>query len=188
MAVEKAIRGGADVVQLRDKNLSDEEFLAMAKDLLKITRRYDVPLILNDRPYAVKASGADGLHMGQEDGSLAWARSIVGEGKIVGCSTHNHEQAEAAEKEGFDYIGVGPVFSTPTKPHYEPVGLELVRFAANNIHVPFVAIGGIDIKNVEDVLKAGARTVAVVRAIMASDDPEAAAKAFAGKMGARSIG
>jgi thiamine-phosphate pyrophosphorylase len=153
-----------------------------------VTRAYGVPLILNDRPYAVKASGADGLHLGQDDGSLAWARSIVGQERIVGRSTHSPEQALEAEKEGFDYIGVGPVFATPTKPSYEPVGLEFVKFAAQRIHTPFVAIGGIDLGNIEQVLKAGAHTVAVVRALMGSADPETAAKAFTGKMGARSIG
>ena len=110
------------------------------------------------------------------DGSLENARRVLGDQAIIGRSTHSQAQALAAEAEGFDYIGVGPVFSTPTKPAALPVGLDLVRFAAKNIHVPFVAIGGIDSGNVEEVRQAGAKAVAVVRAVMADGDPKRAAR------------
>lgn len=170
-----AVEGGADVIQLREKTLSDEDLTALAKSLLEITRPHEVPLIVNDRLQVAKASGVDGLHLGQEDGSLAEARLCLGEDAILGRSTHTPEQAVAAQKEGADYIGIGPVFKTPTKADYDPVGLELVSFAAKNISVPFVAIGGIDEKNAGLVRDAGARTIAVVRAVMASSDPKSAA-------------
>lgn len=174
--VEQAILGGAGVIQLRDKSATDEELVRQAETLLRITRKYRVPLILNDRIQAAKRSGADGVHLGQEDPGLEEARSVLGEEMIIGRSTHSREQALLAQEQGFDYIGVGPVFRTPTKPGYEPVGLDLVRFAAKNIRVPFVAIGGIDESNAKQVREAGAKTIAVVRAVMGSQDPKEMAK------------
>lgn len=166
------VRGGAGAVQLRDKTATDLELVEQGKALLEITRAARIPLIINDRPEVAKAVNADGLHLGQEDGSLKAARAIVGDRCFVGRSTHSEAQATAAEKEGFDYIGVGPVFATPTKPSYEAVGLKLVSFAAKNIRIPFVAIGGIDASNIRQVRDAGARNVAVVRAVMGAIQPE----------------
>ena len=177
-AVGSALEGGADVIQLRDKQASDAELAQAARSLLKMTRLKGVPLIINDRAAVAKESGADGVHLGQEDGNLAEARALLGEGAIIGRSTHSEKQALEAEREGFDYIGVGPVFATPTKPGYAPVGLDLVRFASKNIHIPFVAIGGIDLTNLEEVRRAGAKTVAVVRAVMAHESPGLAANAL----------
>lgn len=177
-SVRLAIQGGADVIQLRDKKVGDEELLRTANALLKITRAHGVPLIINDRVGVAKASGADGVHLGQEDGSLADARKVLGERAIIGRSTHSPEQAERAEQEGFDYIGIGPIFATPTKLNTTPVGLSLVAFASKNIGIPFVAIGGIDHANALEVKKAGGQCVAVVRAVMASKDPHTAAKAI----------
>ena len=174
--VRAAIQGGASVVQLRDKKASRRQLVDSAKELLRVTRPLGVPLIMNDDTDAAQESGCDGVHLGQDDGPLAAARKILGPGSIIGRSTHSPEQAKAAELEGFDYIGVGPVFGTPTKPTYTPVGLELVKFAAANIKIPFVAIGGIDASNIEQVRSAGAKTVAAVRAVMSARDPEAAAK------------
>ena len=179
---EAAIRGGADVLQLRDKEASDEAFLAQAKILANLTRRLGVPLIINDRLYLAKECGADGVHLGQEDGSLVEARRVLGPDALVGRSTHSVEQAMLAEREGFDYVGVGPVYATPTKPGRSPVGLELVRFAAERLEIPFVAIGGIDRKNVAVVSAAGARCVAVVRGLMGSDDPRDAAQVLLREM------
>jgi len=172
--VQEAIEGGADVIQLRDKKAGDEELVQAAKTILRILRPRGIYLIINDRVWVAKHSGADGVHLGQEDGSLKEARGILGEKVILGRSTHSQVQAQAAEKEGFDYIGVGPVFQTPTKPHCTPVGLELVRFASRHIHIPFVAIGGIDAHNIKEVREAGAQTVAVVRAVMTARDPKKA--------------
>ena len=180
--VWQAILGGADVIQLRHKKAADEELVMIARKLLPLTRSKNIPLILNDRVEAARLIGADGLHLGQDDGSLSEARQALGDGVIVGRSTHSPAQAMAAEKEGFDYIGVGPIFKTPTKPTTTPVGLDLLRFAAENVSIPFVAIGGIDEKNVKEVRAAGARTIAVVRAVMGASDPMAAAKKLKGKM------
>jgi thiamine-phosphate pyrophosphorylase len=179
---EEAIRGGADVLQLRDKEASDEEFLAKARMLGALTRRLGVPLIINDRLWLVKECGADGVHLGQEDGSIAQARQMLGDDAIIGRSTHSAEQALAAEREGFDYVGVGPVYATPTKPGRAPVGLDLVRFASEHLKIPFVAIGGIDQKNAGQVRGAGAKCVAVVRALMGSGDPKASAETLLREM------
>ncbi len=174
--VKEAVEGGADVVQLRDKTASDEELVRIAKKLLEVTRTKNVPLIINDRAEVAKKVSADGVHLGQDDGSLASVRELLGEEAIIGRSTHSREQALDAQEEGFDYIGVGPVFGTPTKPTTLPVGLELVHFAAGNITVPFVAIGGIDRTNIHEVLRAGAKAVAVVRAVMSSKNPRLSAQ------------
>ena len=175
-AVREAIEGGADVIQLRDKASSDREMTGLARSLLEVTRPKNVPLIINDRLQVAKEVGADGLHLGQDDGSLVEARLVLGEDAILGRSTHSPKQAMGAQKEGADYIGIGPVFRTPTKVLVEPVGLRLVSFAAKNISVPFVAIGGIDAKNASLVRRAGAQAVAVVRAVMGSPNPQGAAR------------
>ncbi len=179
---EAAIRGGADVLQLRNKTASDKEFLAEAKVLRSLTHHMGVPLIVNDRLQLARECGADGVHLGQDDGTLVQARQLLGENALIGRSTHSAEQALAAEREGFDYIGVGPVYATPTKPGRAAVGLELVRFASKNIKIPFVAIGGIDENNIYEVLKAGAKCVAVVRSLMGSDNPGEAAQTLIRKM------
>ncbi len=173
--VAEAIAGGAGVVQLRDKAADRPRMIAAAIELLKITRAAGVPLIINDSIAVAKASGADGVHLGQEDASLAEARAALGGEAIIGRSTHSPEQIRAAIAEGFDYIGVGPVYATPTKPTYVPVGIELVRYAAANATIPFVAIGGINATNVREVRAAGAKTIAAVRAVMGADDPRLAA-------------
>ncbi len=170
-AVREAVDGGASVIQLRDKLAGHAQIVSQAREILAITRPAGVPLIVNDSIEAARESGADGVHLGQDDASLAEAREALGPEAIIGRSTHSPAQALAAQNEGFDYIGVGPVFATPTKPSYEPVGLELVNFASKNITIPFVAIGGINEGNALRVREAGARTVAVVRAVMASENP-----------------
>jgi thiamine-phosphate pyrophosphorylase len=172
----EAVLGGADVLQLRDKEAADEDLTRQAKSLLELTRRMNVPLLVNDRVSVALAADADGVHLGQEDGTLAAAKAVLGENKIYGRSTHSREQAFAAEREGFDYVGVGPVFETPTKSGRPAVGLELVEFAAKNLSIPFVAIGGIDAGNLREVLRRGARTAAVVRAVSAGADPRTAAR------------
>ena len=180
--VRMAVEGGVDAIQLRHKKASDEELVLLARKLLQLTRIKKIPLIVNDRVKVAKLAGADGVHLGQEDGSFSEARAVLGENVIIGRSTHSPSQALAAEREGFDYIGVGPVFKTPTKPAYAPVGLGLVGFVSRKISIPFVAIGGINAANAEEVRRAGAKAIAVVRAIMGAQDPKAAAKILKGKM------
>jgi thiamine-phosphate pyrophosphorylase len=176
--LEAALSGGVDIVQLRLKDASDEEIVGAAGDFRAACDRHGALFILNDRPDLVNACGADGVHVGQGDASPASAREAVGPAGIVGLSTHSAEQIEAAAGEPVDYIAVGPVFQTPTKPGRLPVGRELVRFAAEHARLPWFAIGGIDARNAADVVAAGARRLAVVREIRDAADPAAAARAL----------
>lgn len=172
--LQAALRGGVDLVQLRMKDATDEEIVATARRLKRLCSRYGVPLILNDRPELVLPSGADGVHVGQDDAPVASARAAVGPERLVGLSTHSPDQIGAAK--GVDYIGVGPVYETPTKPGRPAVGLELVSYASDHARVPFFAIGGITPGNVGLVRSAGARRVAVVRALTDASDPEQTAR------------
>src|SRR5579884_793216 len=174
--LDAALRGGVDIVQLRIKDRAAEEIVPVARRFAAICARHRAPFILNDRPELVAAAGADGVHIGQDDVALSEAREVVGEELLVGLSTHTREQIEAAADA--DYIGVGPVFETPTKPGRPAVGLELVRHAARCAPVPFFAIGGIDVANVAAVASAGAGRVAVVRALARARDPEGAARSL----------
>jgi len=171
-----AIRGGADVLQFRDKTASDGVFLQQAERVLSVTRRAGIPLIINDRVEIACAVGADGVHLGQDDLPLAAARRVLGSSALIGRSTHSLEQACAAEAEGADYIGCGPIFPTPTKPDYGHVGTELIGQLMQAVRIPVVCIGGIDAGTLESVLRAGAARVAVVRAVCATPDPESSAR------------
>ncbi len=177
--LERALRGGVDIVQLRLKDAGDESVVATARRYAAMCHAHGVPLILNDRPDLVAAAGADGVHVGQDDMAVAQARALVGPDRIVGLSTHSPAQIDAAAANPeIDYIGVGPVHATPTKPGRPAVGLDLVRYAAAHTATPFFAIGGIDAGNVASVRGAGATRIAVVRAITDAPDPEAAARAL----------
>lgn len=168
--LEAAVRGGADFVQLREKELPDGELLRVLEEARAATRRLGVPLVVNDRPDLAVLVGADYVHVGQGDLPVGAVRRF---GLPVGLSTHSREELERAEA---DYVGVGPVFATPTKEGRAPVGLELVRHAAAHAPAPWFAVGGIDRTNVAEVVAAGARRIAVVRAIGDADDPQAAAR------------
>ena len=170
--LEAAVRGGVDLVQVREKNLSDSELLRRLEEAREITRRLGVPFVVNDRPDLAVLAGADFVHLGQDDMPVEAARGF---GLSVGLSTHSPKEIEAATA---DYIGVGPVYSTPTKEGRPAVGLELVRHAAASARVPWFAIGGIDASNAGEVVAAGATRLAVVRAISDAPDPEAAARAL----------
>jgi thiamine-phosphate pyrophosphorylase len=172
--LHRALRGGADMVQLRMKEASDEQVLDAARVFAPICAEHGALFILNDHPELVAAAGADGVHLGQDDTPVAAARDTVGRDHLIGLSTHTPEQIDRAA--GADYIGVGPVHATPTKPGRPAVGLELVRYAAAHATVPFFAIGGVEPGNVEAVCAAGARRVAVVRALTQATDPERAAR------------
>jgi len=171
-----ALAGGVDVVQLRDKHASAKELIAAAKIARRLCDEAGALLILNDRPELVRSANADGCHVGQDDMEPAAARERAGAETLVGQSTHFPDEVAAAA--AADYIGVGPVYATPTKPGRHPVGVELVRFAAFHAPVPFFAIGGIDAGNVHEVVTAGADRIAVVRAIAEAADPAAAAAAL----------
>lgn len=163
--VKEAIAGGADVIQLRDKNATAKELIKVARPIRRLTRKAKVLFIINDRLKIAKAVDADGVHLGQDDSPIKVARSILGRNKIIGLSTHSLSQAKEAQKNGADYIGVGPIFATPTKPEYKAVGLDLIKKVKSAIKIPFVAIGGIDTSNIDEILSAGANRVAVVRAV-----------------------
>ncbi|OUM95426.1 MAG: thiamine-phosphate pyrophosphorylase [Thermobacillus sp. ZCTH02-B1] len=186
--MEAAIRGGADVVQLRDKETPPSRLLEKARALRELTRRYGVVFIVNDDPELALEAEADGVHLGQEDMPIAEARRLLGEDKIIGISTHDIFQAREAVRQGADYIGVGPVYPTPTKPGRPAVGLEFVRQAAREIAIPWVAIGGITLDNADEVLDAGARRLCAVSAIVGSPDPEAASREFRRRIEAREAG
>lgn len=173
---ERALGGGVEVVQLRAKDWEARPILSSGERMLELTRRYGVPFFLNDRPDLAALLGADGVHLGQGDLTPEEARRFFP--GMVGRSTHAPKQALRALEEGADYLSVGPVWETPTKPGRKAAGLGYLRWAAENLRVTWYAIGGIDLTNLDQVLEAGARRVVVVRAILDAQDPEGAARAF----------
>jgi thiamine-phosphate pyrophosphorylase len=176
--LDAALAGGVDIVQLRAKAASDAALVEAGRRFAARCAAHDALFILNDRPELVAATGADGVHVGQDDASVAGAREIVGPRRLVGLSTHSPAQIAAAGETDVDYIGVGPVHATPTKPGRPAVGVELVRHAAAHARPPFFAIGGVDGETLTAVRDAGATRVAVVRAITEAPDPRAAAAAL----------
>jgi thiamine-phosphate pyrophosphorylase len=186
--MEEALQGGVDVVQLRDKTASKREILRKAKQLRSLTRRYGALFIVNDHIDIALAVDADGVHLGQDDLPLAEARKLVGN-KIIGISTHAIEEAREAERGGADYIGVGPVFATQTKADVvPPVTLSYVRQVAGEIRIPFVAIGGIKLHNVDEVLAAGASRICAVSEIVGSADVKKTCETFLQKIEASKRG
>ena len=176
--LEAAIAGGVDIGQIRDRQLSDAALLEELATARAMTARHRVPLVVNDRPDLALLAGADFVHVGQDDISVTDARRML---PSVGLSTHTPEQIVAADA---DYLGVGPIFETPTKPGRPAVGLELVRYAATHARQPWFAIGGITTANAAEVVAAGAERLAVVRAIGDAVDPEAAARSLRGLLSA----
>lgn len=181
-AVAFALQGGVDILQLREKNMSAKKVLELGKKLKLLCSEYGAIFIVNDRIDIAALLDAEGVHLGQDDLDVKSAREILGKDKIVGISTHAPEQALKAVADGADYIGVGPVFATPTKQGRIPVGLEYVKWASENIDMPAFAIGGIDENNIDQVLNAGANRVAVVRAIINAKSPQKAAQNFCAKL------
>lgn len=177
-AIASALEGGVDILQLREKTMSANKILELGKKIKQLCLQYNTTFIINDRVDIAALLEADGVHLGQDDLDVKSAREILGANAIVGVSTHAPEQALKAVKDGADYIGVGPVFATPTKQGRIPVGLEYVKWASENIDIPAFAIGGIDLDNFEQVLDAGAKRVAVVRAIINADSPQKSAEEF----------
>jgi thiamine-phosphate pyrophosphorylase len=178
-ALDGALRGGADLVQLRDKTATDEELAPAAARVAERCAAHGALFILNDRPDLVAAFGADGVHVGQDDMPVAEARAIVGDDAIVGLSTHSIAQADAGARSGADYLAVGPVHATPTKEGRPAIGLDPVRHAAAHIDgVAWFAIGGIDPETVGAVVAAGATRAVIVRAIANAGDPEAVTRAL----------
>jgi thiamine-phosphate pyrophosphorylase len=171
--LDAALRGGVDIVQLRDKELCDEALVAASGPFRAACDVHGALFVLNDRPDLVEACGADGVHVGRSDASVAEARRVVGPDRLIGISVSTTGELEVVE--GADYAGV-TAFATPTKEDAVAGGLELVRAAAAKLAMPWFAIGGIDLSNVAEVVSAGAPGVAVVRAVRDADDSEAAAR------------
>jgi len=159
----KGVRDGAGIIQLRDKSGNRETIIGKAKAILQLKNERPFTFILNDDAALAFELGADGVHVGQ-DMSTPQTRNIIGPSMILGKTTHNVAQGLEAIREGADYISVGPVYATPTKPGRPAVGLAYVREAVRKLDIPFVAIGGIDLDNIDDVLAAGAKTIGIVRA------------------------
>jgi thiamine-phosphate pyrophosphorylase len=169
--VELALKGGVKLIQYRDKDSDDPVRLGRAEQLRSLCRQYQALFIVNDRVDIALAVDADGVHLGQEDLPVDMARQLLGPQKLIGRSTTNAAELARAMEEGVDYIGVGPVYATPTKTNKAVAGLEYVRYAATHCTLPWFAIGGIDAQNLPQVMEAGAQRVAVVRAIMQVSDP-----------------
>ena len=162
--------GGVDVIQLRAKKLPVEHVLRLADAMLPVTRAGQVPLVINDHPEIAAKLGVEGVHVGQDDQSVARARDIVGSACFVGKSTHSLAQAEAAAAEGADYIGFGPLFATGTKPDYVPIGLEDIAEVHRRVKVPIFCIGGVNPGRLDQILAAGARRVVIVSAFLQAGD------------------
>lgn len=179
--VEKALRGGATFLQIREKELDDAAFLEQAKAVKAVAGRYGVPFVVNDNVAVAKAVDADGVHVGQSDMEAGDVRAQLGPDKIIGVSVQTVEQAVLAEKRGADYLGVGAVFPTATKQDAAEVSFETLREICGTVSIPVVAIGGIHSENVMELAGSGIAGVAVVSAIFAAADIESAAAELAAK-------
>lgn len=185
-AVAASLKGGVQLLQLREKNHNAKRTIELGKKLRELTSIYDCIFIINDRIDIAQIVEADGVHLGQDDVDIKTARQILGDKMIIGTSTHCPEDAQRAVEDGVDYIGVGPIFTTPTKPGRTAVTTDYAAWVAKNIKdMPWFAIGGIDLENIDKVIKAGASRVAVVRAIINADDPTKATKEFLNKLNSK---
>ncbi len=180
--IQSLIDAGVDLIQFRDKGLSDRDHVAIGKRLTQIIRPTSTRWIMNDRADLTVATDADGVHLGQDDISVADARRMVGAGKLIGVSTHNIQQARQAVIDGANYIGVGPVFPSTTKSFDAHVGLDLVAGVARAIQLPAFAIGGINSTNLEAITSVGLDRIAVSAAVSAADDPASAARKLKGML------
>jgi len=163
---EQMIEGGVDLIQLRGKGKSLDELVGHAAKLHELTARSSTPLIVNDHAEIASRIPVEGVHVGQDDDSIEVARRKAGRSVLIGKSTHSLEQALAAQREGADYIGFGPIFATPTKPDYAPIGLADIRRVHAEVSLPIFCIGGINIDNLQSVIDAGAKRVVMVSALL----------------------
>ena len=174
---EALLNGGVDLLQLRAKNIPKREIEKLAQELRGITAGPAVPLIINDHAEIAREVGAAGVHLGQDDMPIAEARNIVGSGCAVGKSTHSLDQAIRAFYEGADYIGFGPLFATPTKPDYPPIGLTEIGKVHEAVRIPIFCIGGIKLDNLPNVIEAGAQRVVIVSGLLQATDTAGYARA-----------
>lgn len=177
--VRDVLLGGARIIQVRDKKTPFEPLLEICKKLKTMCDEFDALLIINDNPYLAKASDAHGVHIGQEDTPIEIAREIVGNDKLIGLSTHTKAQAIESVYQGVDYIGIGPIYATKTKmSQYPPLSSQICSWIKSELHIPFVAIGGITLDNLDELVKAGADYFAVISAVMASKNIEDTVREF----------
>ncbi len=179
--VDEVLSGGGDVLQLRHKDSTDQEIISLGRKLLAITRKHGIPLIVNDSPELALEIEADGVHLGEGDVGIEYARRLLGKDAIIGVSCYNRiDRAVESARSGADYIAMGTPYSTPTKPGREPTGFETLKEAKSRIvGVPIFAIGGITVDNAADVLKTGVDGIAVITSVFGSDDPKKAASELA---------
>lgn len=181
--VKSAIKGGVKLIQYREKDASKEQMLAEAKEIKKLCQKNSVIFLVNDRIDIALAADADGVHLGQDDARYETARKLLGKNKIIGLTTHNVKESVEAKKLGADYIGLSPIFSTSTKADAgKACGTEMITQVKKYVKIPVVAVGGINESNISQVLKAGAKNIAIISAILTKDDVEQAVKGFIGKI------
>ena len=176
--LRRAISGGADVVQLRDKEAPTAVLYEEALRLRNMTKTMDIPFVINDRVDIALAVGADGIHLGRDDLPVSIARRLLGPDKIIGISTHSLAQAQSASLERPDYISIGPIYSTKTKEAGPPLGVDIIRQIKESIALPVVAIGGISLENVSEVFRSGADCVALISSIVSAEDVEGTVQSF----------
>ncbi len=177
LTVEAAIKGGAGIVQYRDKEAGTRKMVETAKELCDVCHQLGACFLVNDRVDVALAVGADGVHVGQDDMPVDIARKLLGKDKLIGVTVHNAEEIMKAEKEEADYLSLAPVYATPTKlDHQTPLGPEGVRTLSAQAHIPVVAIGGIDHSNVAEVVRSGVQGICVVSAILSAEDQLSAAR------------
>lgn len=177
-AIAELARGGAKIVQLREKNLKTRDYYDLAVLYRIETRRHGMALIINDRLDIALAAEADGVHLGADDLPVRAARELLGPSAIIGGSSHSVEEALMVQDEGATYVNIGPLFPTPTKPGAKPVGLEEVKKVASVLSIPFTVMGGVTLENLDSALSAGAKKIGVVSAIFGSGDIESATREF----------
>ena len=181
--VKSAIKGGVKIIQYREKEASKEQMLAEAKEIKKLCQKNSVIFIVYDKIDIALAADADGVHLGQDDAHYETARKLLGKNKIIGLTTHNVKESIEAERLGVDYIGLSPIFPTGTKPDVgKACGAEMIAKVKKHVKIPVVAIGGINESNIGQVLKAGAKNMAIISAILAKDDVERAVMGFIEKI------
>jgi len=180
--IAKLAKGGARIVQLREKNLCDRDLLQLALLYRRETKRRGMTLIINDRPDIARLAGADGVHLGLDDLPVSYAREILGPEAIIGASSHSVEQALNAQRQGASYVNIGPLFSTPTKPDAVAIGIEPARQAVRELKIPVTVMGGIVEENIDEVLSAGVRHIGVITAVFGAEDIAEAVKRLTKKI------
>ena len=180
--VKSAIKGGVKIIQYREKDASTKKMMEGAREIKQLCEKNNVVFLVNDRIDIALAADADGVHLGNDDLPYSTARKLLGKNKIIGLSAGSAEQALRNENLGADYTGIGPIYFTTTKKIGKPIGLASINQLKNKIKIPFVSIGGISDANIDSVLKAGAKNIAIISAILTKDDVEQAVKKFINKI------